>query len=76
MNLIGPVRIISTRQTLLKSSVKSLDLTLDGNRISKTESERVLGVYIDSHLTWSVHIHPCHNFSIWKYQDFSIENIS
>ena len=50
MNLIGPVRIISTRQKLLKSSVKSLDLTLDGNRISKTESERVLGVYMYSRL--------------------------
>ena len=30
--------IISTRQKLLKSPVKSLDLTLDGNCISKTES--------------------------------------
>ena len=48
--------IISTCQKLLKSPVKSLDLTLDGKRISKTESERVLGVYIDNHLTWSVHI--------------------
>lgn len=48
--------IISTRQKLLKSPVKNLDLTLDGNRISKTESECVVGVYIDSHLTWSVQI--------------------
>ena len=48
--------IISTAQKLAKSPTQSLDLTLDGQQISKTASERVLGVYIDSHLTWSVHI--------------------
>ena len=48
--------IISTAQKLAKSPTQSLDLTLEGQQISKTESERVLGVYIDSHLTWSVYI--------------------
>ena len=37
-------------------SRKNLDLLVDGMQLTKVESERVLGVYIDSHLTWNEHI--------------------
>ena len=45
--------IISTRQKIANSAKQSLDLSVDGMQV---ESERVLGVYIDSHLTWNEHI--------------------
>ena len=46
--------IISTRQKIANSPKQTLDLSVDG--MQKVESERVLGVYIDSHLTWIEHI--------------------
>ena len=48
--------IISTRQKIVNSAKQSLDLSVDGMQLTKVESERVLGVYIDSHLTWNEHI--------------------
>ena len=49
--------ITSTRQKIANSAAKqSLDLSVDGMQLTKVESERVLGVYIDSHLTWNEHI--------------------
>ena len=48
--------IISTRQKIANSAKQSLDLTVDGMKLTKVESERVLGVYIDGHLTWKEHI--------------------
>ena len=48
--------IISTRQKIANSAKQSLDLSVDGMQLTKVESERVLGVYIDSHLTWNEHI--------------------
>ena len=46
--------IISTRQKKIANSAKqSLDLSVDGMQLTKVESERVLRVYIDSHLTWN-----------------------
>ena len=50
------VNIISTRQKIVNSAKQSLDLSIDGMQLTKVESERVLGVYIDSHLTWNEHI--------------------
>ena len=47
--------IISTRQKIANSAKQSLDLSVDGMQLTKVESERVLGVYIDSHLTWNEH---------------------
>ena len=44
--------IISTRQKIANSAKQSLDLSVDGMQLTKVESERVLGVYID-HLTIS-----------------------
>ena len=49
-------RIISIRQKIANSAKQSLDLSVDGMQLTKVESERVLGVYIDSHLTWNEHI--------------------
>ena len=43
-------------QKIANSAKKSLDLSVDGMQLTKVESERVLGVYIDSHLTWNEHI--------------------
>ena len=43
--------IISTRQKIGNSAKQPLDLSVDGMQLTKVESERVLGVYIDSHLT-------------------------
>ena len=48
--------IIQTRQKSANSAKQSLDLSVDGMQLTKVESERVLGVYIDSHLTWNEHI--------------------
>ena len=48
--------IISTRQKIANSPKQTLDLSVDGMQLTKVESERVLGVYIDSHLTWNNHI--------------------
>ena len=48
--------IISTRQKIANSPKQTLDLSVDGMQLTKVESERVLGVYIDSHLTWNEHI--------------------
>ena len=49
--------IISTRQKIVNSAKKrSLDLSVEGMQLTKVKSERVLGVYIDSHLTWNEHI--------------------
>ena len=47
--------IISTRQKIANSAKQSLDLSVDGMQLTKVESERVSGVYIDSHLTWNKH---------------------
>ena len=48
--------IISTRQKIVNSAKKrSLDLSVEGMQLTKVKSERVLGVYIDSHLTWNEH---------------------
>ena len=49
--------IISTRQKIANSAKQSLDLSVDGMQLTKVELERVLGVYIDSHLTWNEHIY-------------------
>ena len=44
--------ITSTRQKIANSAAKqSLDLSVDGRQLTKVESEHVLRVYIDSHLT-------------------------
>ena len=48
--------IISTRKKIANSPKQTLDLAVDGMQLSKVESEGVLGVYIDSHLTWNEHI--------------------
>ena len=40
--------IISTRQKIANSAKQSLDLSVDCMQLTKVESERVLGVYIDS----------------------------
>ena len=49
--------IISTRQKNYKfSKTKIFDLSVDCMQLTKVESERVLGLYIDSHLTWNEHI--------------------
>ena len=48
--------IILTRQKIANSAKQSLDLSVDGMQLTKVESERVLGVYIDIHLTWNEHI--------------------
>ena len=48
--------IISTRQKIANSPKQTLDLSVDGMQLTKVESERVLGVHIDSHLTWNDHI--------------------
>ena len=52
--------IICTRKKLANSSKQTLNLSLDDKKLSKVESERVLGVHIDSHLSWSVHIEELH----------------
>ena len=44
-------RIISKRKKIANSTKQSLDLSVDGMQLTKVESERVLGVYIDSLLT-------------------------
>ena len=41
---------------IANSAQQSLDLSVDGMQLTKVESERVLGVHIDSHLTWNEHI--------------------
>ena len=48
--------IISTRQKIANSAKQSLDLSVYGMQLTKVESERALGVYIDSHLTWNERI--------------------
>ena len=48
--------IISTRQKIESSANQSLVFSVDSMQLTKVESERVLGVYIDSHLTWNEHI--------------------
>ena len=48
--------IISTRQKISNSPKQTLDPSVDGMQLSKVESEGVLGVYIDSHLTWNEHV--------------------
>ena len=48
--------IFSTRPKIANSAKKSLDLSVDGMQLTKVESERVLGVYFDSHITWNEHI--------------------
>ena len=52
--------IICTRKKLANSSKQTLNLSLDDKKLSKVESERVLGVHINSHLSWSVHIEELH----------------
>ena len=54
--------IISTRQKIANSAKQSLDLSVDGMQLTKFESERVLGVYIDSHLTWNTLTHCAENY--------------
>ena len=49
-------RIISKRKKIANSTKQSLDLSVDGMQLTKVESERVLGVYIDSLLTQNEHI--------------------
>ena len=64
--------IISTRQKIANSTKQSLDLSVDGMQLTKVESERVLGVYIDSHLTWNEHIDTLrqnHFKELQSYQD-------
>ena len=48
--------IISTCQKLKTSPTQTLDLSLDGSNLKQVNSEKVLGVHIDSHLTWTIHI--------------------
>ena len=48
--------IISTRQKIVNSAKQSLDLSIDSMQLTKVESERILGVYFDSHITWNEHI--------------------
>ena len=48
--------IISTRQKIANLPKQTLDLSVDGIQLTKVESERVLALYIDSHLTWNEHI--------------------
>ena len=49
--------IISTRQKIANSAKQSLHLSVDSMQLTKvTKSERILRVYIDSHLTWNEHI--------------------
>ena len=49
--------IISTKQKIANSpKKKTLDLSVDRMQLTKVELKRVLGVYIDSHLTWNEHI--------------------
>ena len=50
------VNIISTRQKIVNSAKQSLDLSIDSMQLTKVESERILGVYFDSHITWNEHI--------------------
>ena len=52
--------IICTSKKLANSSKQTLNLSLDDKKLSKVESERVLEVHIDSHLSWSVHIEELH----------------
>ena len=54
--------IFSTRPKIANSAKKSLDLSVDGMQLTKVESERVLGVYIDSHLTWNTLTHCAENY--------------
>ena len=42
---------ISTRQKIANSPKQAFDLSVDGIQLTKVESELVLGVNIDSHLT-------------------------
>ena len=49
--------IISTRQKIANSAKQSLHLSVDSMQLTKvSKSERILRVYIDSHLTWNEHI--------------------
>ena len=54
--------IISTRQKIANSAKQSLDLKVDGMQLTKVDSERVLGVYIDSHLTWNTLTHCAESY--------------
>ena len=48
--------LIGTNQKLARSGNTGLSLTLNGKEISQSNSERLLGVYIDPNLSWSTHI--------------------
>ena len=52
--------IICIPKKLANSSKQITNLSLENNKLSEVESERVLGVHIDSHLSWSVHIEELH----------------
>ena len=48
--------IIGSRQRI-RNLNDEIDIELNGNIINKIDSVKSLGVDIDSHLTWSVHIY-------------------
>ena len=51
--------IISTRQEIENPPKQSHDHSVDGMQLTKVESERGWGVYIDSHLTWTNTLTHC-----------------
>ncbi len=48
--------VISTAQKLHHSPRNSMDLYLNGTKLNKTDEEKLLGVMIDSNLSWNQHI--------------------
>ena len=62
--------IVFTRQKIANSAKQSIDLSVDGMQLTKVESECVLGVYIDSHLTWNKHIDTLHRKLLQRAQKY------
>ena len=47
--------VIGSRQKL-RAIDGEIDITINGNELNRADSVKSLGIHIDKHLTWSVHI--------------------
>ncbi len=53
--------LVTTWQKLLHLDKKEMEVYYEGQKLENSESEKVLGVIIDKHLTWNKHVGNVHS---------------